>query len=115
MFSCVDVARGGGKSQFTPLTDDWDLLAARAAGVVRDDDAAARDLDLLHKPRRSPSVSPILALAAALPASVAAMEDVAPALTVAASQTAAISPALSAFLSVFPPLCFGFLQVSGYV
>jgi len=94
---------------------DWELFAARAAGAVHKDDKDAEALEVGHLrwSTRGMAAGPAMALAAALPFTSVNVADAATTVAMAASEAAALNPALATFLSVFPPLCFGFLQVSG--
>lgn len=77
----------------------WEDFHAALSSRVCEDDSARADF---ASPLKRPSI------AALFPASVSTA-------TIMQASGGAASPLLAKFLSVFPPLCFGFLQLSGWV
>jgi hypothetical protein len=91
--------------------EDFSLAMSAASDRRRDRPASAERvplLTLLAQQRESGA----RALLAALPFGASVKGGAAVTLATAAATT---SPAVTTFLSVFPPMCFGFLQMSGCV
>lgn len=100
---------------------DWERFSARLATTAPTVEEEERESDDVLDLARRPSVlsstmtkvtGTAMALAAGLPVTMALSDAASPTALAAAAEVAAVNPLLASFLSVFPPLCFGFLQLS---